>query len=70
MYAEIETAAGRFIPAGITNIEGRIEQPEALLNDGRNAAFFGDGEVQAFRKFNDTSACKMVSCMDLMLKKA
>ena len=70
MYAEIETSAGRFVPAGITNIEGRIEQPEALLNDGRNAAFFGDGEVQAFRKFNDTNACKMVSCMDLMLKKA
>ena len=70
MYAELETLEGRFIPAGITHMEGRIQLPEALLNDGRNAAFFGDGEVEAFRKFNDPKACSMVCCMDLALKKA
>lgn len=70
MYAELETREGRFVPAGIANIEGKIDQVEALLNDGRNAAFFGDGEVQAFRKFNDVKACNNVCCVDLILKKA
>ena len=69
MYAELETAEAFYQPLGIVNIEGAVSHPEALLNDGRDAAFFGDGEVQAFRKFNHQEALQMISSVELLLKK-
>ena len=69
MYAELETAEAFYQPLGIVNIEGAVSHPEALLNDGRDAAFLGDGEVPAFRKFNHQEALQMISSVELLLKK-
>lgn len=69
MYAELENSQGRFVPAGIINIEGAVSHPEALLNDGRDTAFFGDGEVQAYRKLREPQYSKNLSSVELLLKK-
>lgn len=69
MYLEIETADARYVPAGISNIEGRVSRPEMLLRDGRDFAIFGDGEQQAFRKFNEPETVNMLSSVELLLKK-
>ena len=69
MYAELETADAFYTPAGIINLEGAVSHPEALLCDGLDAAFFGDGVVQAFRKFNQPDSLHMVSSVEMLLKK-
>ncbi len=69
MYAELETSDAFYTPAGIVNLEGAVSHPEALLCDGLDAAFFGDGVVQAFRKFNQPDSLHMVSSVEMLLKK-
>jgi len=69
MYLEIETADARYVPFGISNIEGHVSHPEALLRDGRDHAILGDGEQQAFRKFNEPETVNMLSSVELLLKK-
>ncbi len=69
MYLEIETADARYVPSGISNIEGHVSRPEALLRDGRDIAVLGDGEQQAFRKFNEPETVNMLSSVELLLKK-
>ncbi len=69
MYLEIETADSRYVPCGIANLQGRVSRPEALLQDGRDLALFGDGEQQAFRKFNEPETVHLLSSVELLLKK-
>ncbi len=69
MYLEIETADFRYVPRAIVNIEGRVSRPEALLQDGRDHALFGDGEQQAFRKFNEPETVCLLSSVTLLMDK-
>lgn len=68
-YAKIETGDARYIPAGIAAINGRVAHPEALLQDGADAAFFGDGEQSARIKFNHPIYTEFVNSVTLTLKK-
>ena len=53
MFCSIETAAKRYIPSALTHIEGKVIQPEALLKDGFEAAYFGDIQQVASSKYRN-----------------
>lgn len=71
-FVAVETATDRFVSAAITAIEGTVVHPEALLENGRDHCFLGDGEQAARRKFNNPplSAAKNSVALSLQIERS
>ncbi len=67
IYLEIESASARMVPKSIGAIEGAVIHPEALLENGRDACFLGDGEQAARQKFRNPALAKVRHAIELNL---
>lgn len=67
-FLEIETKKGRFVPAEVWVREGKVTNPEALLEDGRDFCFMGEGEQSARRIFLQPEQAGLTHAVEIKLK--
>ncbi len=67
-YLEVESPRGRYVPDAIRALVGPVSQPEAVLEDGRDWCFLGEGEQDARRKFCNPCLAQEIRAIELTLK--
>ena len=66
-YVCAKTGKGKFVPAGISGVSGRVEHPEFLLEPNVNYAFFGNRD--SLKGFENRGIALEVHSVDLLMKK-
>ncbi len=67
-FLEVDTGKSRYVPASIVALEGRVIDPAALLEEGRDWCSMGEGEQGARRKFCNPSLAKARNAIEIALK--
>ena len=66
-YVSAQTGKGRFVPAGISGVQGMVEHPELVLDANVSFAFLGYREVGDI--FADRAKAAVVNSLNIMMKK-
>lgn len=66
-YVSAQTGKGRFVPAGISGVQGMVEHPELVLDADVSFAFLGYREVGDI--FADRAKAAVVNSLNIMMKK-
>lgn len=65
VFVELESADARFVPLSVEATDGFVINPSALLEDGRDSCYLGQGEQIARQKFRDPRLADIKSSIQI-----